>query len=279
MADDKLDGGVRSVQATLDILETLAQAEGEMGVTEIANRLGLTKATVFRHLATLVERGYLAQNSATSRYHLGSRLYLLGRLAPARLDLVSAAEEAMKMLRDEVGQTVVLSAASPKGALVLSTLTGKQPIEIGVRPGSELALHGAAQGKIVLAFGRPIIMERLASTRLQTLTEHTITSLPVLKREIGAVRSRGWATAPNEVLLGINALAAPILGPAGDLAGVLAIVGSVQFLGPKPTLAQLAALQRATRRIAQNLAPGPSRLGREPKPRSKQSKEKSHAHT
>src|SRR5215813_5285765 len=96
MTNDKPDGGVRSVQATLDILETLAQAEGEMGVTEIANRLGLTKATVFRHLTTLVERGYLAQNGATSRYHLGPRLYLLGRLAPARLDLVSAAEEAMK---------------------------------------------------------------------------------------------------------------------------------------------------------------------------------------
>ena len=80
MADDKPDGGVRSVQATLDVLETLAQADDEMGVTEIAKRLGLTKATVFRHLTTLVERGYLAQNGATSRYHLGPRLYLLSPL-------------------------------------------------------------------------------------------------------------------------------------------------------------------------------------------------------
>ena len=57
--------GVRSVQLAIDVLEAVAFAPEEMGVTQIAERLSVTKGSVFRHLKTLVDRGYLSQNAAT----------------------------------------------------------------------------------------------------------------------------------------------------------------------------------------------------------------------
>jgi IclR family transcriptional regulator, KDG regulon repressor len=72
-AEERVDGGVRSVQVALDVLEAVAFADEELGVTQIAERLGLTKGSVHRHLLTLVERGYLVQNPVTTRYSSGPR--------------------------------------------------------------------------------------------------------------------------------------------------------------------------------------------------------------
>ena len=80
MAEDG-SAGVRSVNLALDILEAVGFADEELGVTQIATRLHVAKGSVHRHLYTLVERGYLAQNPATSRYTIGPKSRLLARLA------------------------------------------------------------------------------------------------------------------------------------------------------------------------------------------------------
>ena len=149
MVDDR--SGVRSVQLALDVLEAVGFSGEELGVTQLADRLDLTKGSVHRHLHTLVDRGYLVQNPATTRYALGPKSRLLARLAPDA-DLVRIAEGPMRELRDALTHSVVLSAATPRGALVLNTVQGTSAIEIGVRPGSELSFHASAQGKILLAF-------------------------------------------------------------------------------------------------------------------------------
>ena len=123
--------GVRSVQLAIDVLEAVAFSTDELGVTQIADRLKMTKGSVHRHLQTLVERGYLAQNSATSRYLIGPKSRLLARHAP-EADLVHLAEGPMRQLRDILDQPIVLSEMSPRGALVLANLSSTSPIEIGV---------------------------------------------------------------------------------------------------------------------------------------------------
>src|SRR4051812_3465580 len=175
MADDG-SAGVRSVQLAIDVLEAVAFSQDELGVTQIAERLKLTKGSVHRHLHTLVERGYLAQNPATSRYTIGPKSRLLARIAPDT-DLVRIAEGPMRELRDALGQTVVLSEMTPRGAMVLTTLSGKSPIEIGVRPGSELPFHATAQGRVMLAFAPRPFQTRVLARPLEVFTDKTITAV------------------------------------------------------------------------------------------------------
>src|SRR4051812_30222369 len=104
MLEDRPDAGVRSVLLALDVLEAVAFSGEELGVTQLAERLGMTKGSVHRHLITLVERGYLVQNSATTRYALGPKSRLLARLAPDA-DLVLLAEGPMRELRDRLGHS------------------------------------------------------------------------------------------------------------------------------------------------------------------------------
>jgi len=247
--DDRRDYGVRSVQLAIDILEAVALSGAELGVTQIAVQLQLTKGSVYRHLQTLVERGYLAQNLATTRYHMGPRSRLLARLS-AKPDLIEAAEPLMWDLRNTVGQTVVLSEMSPRGAMVLRTVPGPSPIEIGVRPGSELAFHASAQGKILLAYAPKPLQQRVLSGPLQQFTGKTITKRHPLETELERVRARGYATAPEEIILGLNALAVPIFDEEGNCAATVAIVGSIQFIRAEPNRHIIESLRDTGRQIS-----------------------------
>ena len=180
MAEDG-SAGVRSVNLALGILEAVGFADEELGVTQIATRLHVAKGSVHRHLYTLVERGYLAQNPATSRYTIGPKSRLLARLAPDT-DLIQLAEGPMRELRDAVGHSVVLSEMTPRGALVLAKLSSLSPIEIGVRPGSELPFHASAQGRVLLAFAPHPFQQRVLARPLETFTTKTITSIERIEK-------------------------------------------------------------------------------------------------
>src|SRR5690242_4161323 len=75
--------GVKSVGSALDVLECFA-TDGELGVSDIARRLGVAKSTAHRLLQTLTSRGFVEQRADTGLYRLGIHLYELGELALAR---------------------------------------------------------------------------------------------------------------------------------------------------------------------------------------------------
>src|SRR5690606_522313 len=247
---------VRSADTTLAVLEAIAFAEEALGVTQIAQRLSLSKGAIFRHLQSLVDRGVVAQDPQTSRYRLGVKASLIGRLAPPENDLIAAAEGPMRDIRDRTAITTVLSAPTTSGALVLNTVIGYRTIEIGVRKGSELPFHASAQGKVMLAFGPPALMERTLRLGLPPLTPHTITDPDRLVSEVNLIRENGVATAPEEALLGINTLAAPVFDRDSRLAGAVALCGSIQYLPANPDDGLFAMVREMASRISRTLGYG-----------------------
>ena len=250
MSDSGTDaGGVRSVQLALDVLEAVAFSDDELGVTQIASRLGIAKGSVFRHLSTLVDRGYLNQNAVTARYSVGPKSRVLARIAP-ETDLVQIAEGPMRELRDRIGQTVVLSSLTPRGALVIYAVPSTSPIEIGVRPGSELSFHASGQGKVLLAFSPRPFQDRVLARELQKLTDKTVIDRDALERELSKVQKDGYAAAPEESLLGINAIAAPVFDSHDAAVAAVALVGSIQFLPATPGDQIIAALKSCGEQIS-----------------------------
>lgn len=247
------DSGVKAVHLTLSILESVADAPNGLGVTELAASLGFTKSSIFRHLQTLVERGYLVQNPDSARYALGLRASMLGRMATHRVDLLSAAQVPMRTLRDEIGQTVTLAAVGSKSVLVVERLMGFDLLEIGIRPGSELPLHASSHGKVAMAFSKKPLAAWARRQRLERLTPYTVCDWHTLEKQIQLIRQQGWASSPQEIMLGFNGVSAPVFDSTGDCVGAMAIVGSIQYVQPHPTAEQLKALLRATRTASYHL--------------------------
>ncbi len=232
-------GSVKAVEMSLRLVTYLSRQTEAVGVTAIAEALCTTKSRVHRHLQTLVQQGYARQDAVSEGYQVGPALINIGIVIGQNYDLARMAHSALTELREALGHSTVVSGVEPSGVQVLLTLSGKSPIGIGVKPGSLLSLHASGQGKVTLAFGAQKTRDRILDSELHAFTPYTITTASALAAELARVKKRGWATAPNEMLIGMNALAAPVYDGRGLLAGTISIVDSIQYIPKVPTPQQI----------------------------------------
>jgi IclR family KDG regulon transcriptional repressor len=243
-------GGVLAIRLVLGILEALA-TQRSVGVTELSRQLATTKARVFRHLRTLVEQGYAVQDEGSERYAAGPRLIALSRVVASTPDegLVLLARPTIQRLRDEFGHTVNLSVVYGESASIVETLQGNAIVGVVMRTHAGMPLHSTAAGKLLLA-------ERLAAGRplppgpFERFTASTIVEPKALRAELRRVNRQGWAVAPEETVLGINAISAPVRDHHGRLVAMISMLSAIQFIPRKPTRQLVDGIQAAAAEIS-----------------------------
>ena len=171
-------------------------------------------------------------------------------------DLVEIAREAMRELRDRLGQTIVLSSFTARGPLVAFALPSVSPIEIGVRPGSELPFQSTAQGRVMLAYSPRPFQERVLSQDIVRLTAKTITDGLLLDAEIGKIVKQGYAIAAEEAMLGVSAIAGPVFDQDDHIVATVAAVGSIQFLPAVPEEGMISDIKNCCDRISRRMGHG-----------------------
>jgi DNA-binding IclR family transcriptional regulator len=248
--------GTETVDLSLRLLEFLARSAQPMGLSELARQFEASKATLYRHLQALVRHGFVRQEPATLRYTAGIKLFLLGEQLRERFDVLAVARGEMVRLRDETGHAVTLTALVDEEVVVLELIQGQSVVNFGTQPGTVLPLHASAHGKVALAFGPEDLLRRCLSRPLKAWTPQTVCTRTALERAVAQVRSRGWATSPNQVLPGINGLAAPVLNHAGGYAGAVAVAGTVQSVPGSPPAELIKAVTRAAAQISRALGHG-----------------------
>ena len=246
-------GGVQAVLFALQIMEHVAAQHEPIGVTTLAEHFGTNKSRIHRHLKTLEQQGYVVQDPVSERYRIGARLVALGHVISDSVDIIREAAPVMRRVRDALRHSVVLSMIDRGGVRVVRVEPGTSAIEITVKAGSLMDYHSSAQGKIALAYGGASAPGQALDGRLAALTPHTITEPQALDAELARVRSQGWAAAPNEAVIGLNALAVPVFDAAGKLAASIAIVDSLQFIGSPPSQAQIDTMQAAGRAVSESI--------------------------
>ena len=103
----KSEYAIQTVSNALRMLEVFHE-ESEMGVSDLARRLGLHKNNAFRLLATLELAGYIQQTPATELYHLGPRCLELGQAFARSHTLMSQARPILEKLAADAGETAHL---------------------------------------------------------------------------------------------------------------------------------------------------------------------------
>jgi len=246
-------GGVMAIRLVLEILEALA-TRTSVGVTELSKQLDTTKARVFRHLRTLVDQRYAIQDQGSERYVAGPRLIALSRVAALtpHEGLVRLARPTIHRLREEFGHTVNLSLVYGDSASIVETLEGNAFFGVVMRTHAAMPLHSTAAGKLLLA-------ERLAKGMasspgpFEKFTENTIVDPESLRMELQRVQEQGWAGAPEEMVLGINALSAPVRDHRGELIAMISMLSSIQFISRQPSRALIEAIKAAALEISNAL--------------------------
>ena len=226
--------GAASVQAVgvaFAVLESLSQTPDAIGTSELARRLGMTKARIHRHLSTLRELGFVEKDNATDGYRLGWRSHKLGMAVAENFGLRRIAHPHLLRLHKETGQTVALAMpAGPDTVAVVDTIEAPGVVAITVKPGSVIPASSAALGRAILAF-----RDTRGEASLQNVREHW------------------YAVAVNERLPGVAALAAPVFDDSGQAVASVGVIGSQAHVTHPPTAQLLAHVQAAAARISSAL--------------------------
>jgi IclR family KDG regulon transcriptional repressor len=224
---DPNEYNVRAVERALQIMDCFDDEHPEMGISEIAQVVGLHKATAYRIVTTLVNYDYLEWMPDSQKYKLGLELSNLGYKVIRRMDLRREALPHMRKLVQEWDETCDLSIFNQGRAFYIEVLRGNHALTIAAAVGQRLPIHCTASGKLFLAYLPPEEMNAILNQPLTAYTENTITSPEMLRDHLEVVRERGYAVDVEEYELGICAIAAPIFDRRGT---VIAAIG-----GPSPT--------------------------------------------
>jgi len=197
----------------LAILAGFSAERPVMGIAEMASALNMSRSTTHRYAATLVQLGYLEQNSAR-RYRLTSRCADVGLSALGSMALHERSRPHLQELRRETGWTVSLAILDGGEAMLLERLRGWRGLhEIDLRLGSSarLPVHCTAMGKALLA-GLPDaeLRELLAALRLSRRGPNCITGKRALRAELERVREQGFAIDDEELIEGMRSIAVPV---------------------------------------------------------------------
>jgi IclR family KDG regulon transcriptional repressor len=248
------DYTLNSVRNALRLLCAFTPSEPELGVSELARRLGIGKSTVHRLLGTLKDEGFVEQNTVTGRYALGLRLLDLGAQAAGRLDLHESASPYVEDLRNRTGETVQIAVLDNHEVVYVERRESPRRLRLFGQIGRRNAAHCTSTGKLLLAFLSPSELDqRLGDRPLEAKTPYTITDPAALRQEFAKIRGRGYSTNVNESEIGIASIAAPIRDATGAVIAAISVAGPLsRFEGP-PARTFIAATTEAGRGISERL--------------------------
>lgn len=247
-------GRISSVERAADVLILFSHVDQpDLGVTEIASSLKLSKAVVHRILTTLASKGLVEADEATRRYRLGPVALSLGITYIDRIDLRSLVLPVLRQLAEHTFETATLSLRYGWERMYVDQITPPREVRMTVPLGKTFPLHAGSSSKAFLAFLPDEEIERyLAQPALISLTEQTLTDADALRQQLDEIRQRGYAVSYGERQAGAGSVAAPVFDHRHQPAAVLSVCGPLERFRDEVPAASRALLD-ATHELSRQL--------------------------
>ena len=221
--------GTQTIDRGAQLLALVLDSDSPRGLGELAADAGLPKSTASRLLGALERNGLVEQEGLRGAFRAGP---VLARFAGGGISarrLVELAERPMAALAEATGETVNVAVAGPGGVEHLAQIDSRHYLGTSHWVGRRVPYHCSANGKVLLAFGAAGAVQG----PLEALTSRTITEPVLLSAELETVRREGYATAADELELGLSAVAAPVLDDSGRAVAALSVSGPTLRLSPR----------------------------------------------
>jgi IclR family transcriptional regulator, acetate operon repressor len=253
--------GTGALEKAMDVLEAIGSKPTGLSQADLGAQLGLPRTTLYRIIASLIERGMIRRDPVRKVYRLGFRYLELVRNAYLMPDLVAAASLELRSLRDLTGETSYLAVLDGNQVMSLERCDGAHSQRSAAALGQSKPVYCTGQGKAILAALDEVSREEiLKGLTLTALTPLTIIDRRRLHTELKITRARGYAIDDEEIVLGVRCVAAAIRDNAGRVRGALSVAGPayrltldrLELLGPE--------LADAARRVGAQLSESSVRI-------------------
>jgi len=208
------------------ILDAFDAEHPELGLTEIAARSHVPKASAHRLCQHLAESGLL-ERTPRRTYQLGLRLFELGELVPRQRALRLAATPVMVDVMRSTGEILHLGVRSGGRVLYIESVAANRHETTIAQLASTMPLHCTSTGKVLLAFSGDDVVNDVLGVRLERWTRHTVVHAGRTREELERIRAQGYSVETEEARLGYVSVAAPVFGPHDEIAGAVSLSAPV----------------------------------------------------
>jgi len=228
---------LNSTEKVLYILKILRKPPYSLSLTEIAEKLEITKSGALKILNIMGANAFVIRDVKTKRYTLGPALLRLGNVYKELKGIVEIARPILKHLTEVTEETsyitiwehdeafIILKEDGPRG--VLYKLEGNQVY------GDEIPINCGASSKLLAAYQDPEFIEGLVnSLELTRFGPNTITNKKALLQEYEKIRKNQYAISDGEYLPGLVGIAVPIIDKNRDVWCSVSISGPKNRLNP-----------------------------------------------
>jgi DNA-binding IclR family transcriptional regulator len=234
----------------LALLEMLAAASEPLTLSDFSDATALPKSTLVRLLAVLTEMEYIVRIDERPSYRLGHKVHRLAASYVSTLDLTVVAQEYLKPVAAGTGQTANLGVLDGDQVLHICVAEPDRPLRFTTALGARDHTYCTGLGKVLLS---DLTDEQVARTvpaePFGAFTEHTITSLEDLYRDLRKTTRRGYALDDNERSSGLRCVAVPVR-VGGECLAALSVSGPAGEFGTTKQHEYVAMLDEVAKEMA-----------------------------
>ena len=251
--------GASVIVNAIAVLRTFTAEEPLLGVTEIANRVGLHKSTVSRILATFEQEHLVERDPETRRFRLGLGLIAVAGPLLAELEERRVAYPVLRELTERTGETSALMVWNGTESMCVEQIASHHQIKHTTPLGARY--HDAISASVqVFLFTEPAERVR-ALLRSGAITYPGLdeAGLEAYQTRLGDVARRGWAINYGESSIDEVGVAAPVYDHRGDIVAAV-LIPAPRFRVSQDRLQSLGeACAAAARRVTTRLGGRPPR--------------------
>lgn len=223
MSDMDTNVSATAIKA-LSVLDFVGEQRRPVTVLQVADAMGVDRATAYRMLMTLVQAGYIRRDG-DKHYRLSLKVLTLARQLVGDDERADQIVSTLRAISDATGETVHYSALERDNAVLVFRAKGTQRVAVEFQIGDRSPLHCTSIGKVLLAYGDTRNVDRVIAAGLSKVAPNTITEGNELKRALATVRAQGYAFDDLEFAPDMRCVAIPVFEKNGEVPGGIAISG------------------------------------------------------
>ncbi|MBL0420636.1 IclR family transcriptional regulator [Ramlibacter sp. AW1] len=239
----------------LQLLTCFSRNEPQLTGAELARRLDLPRASVFRLLQTLEQTGYVERVPDSASYRLAIGVLRLGFEYLASMELTEMGRPIIEQLRTDTGYSAHLVVRDGQHVVFVSKAAGANAQFHSIQVGARLPAHATVLGRLLLS---GLSMAELATLYpeepLAQYTPRTPTTLAELKSLIDADRERGYAISQGGYETGITTVAAPVFNDRHEVVAAISITVPAQQIPAERTAILVPQVMQAAANLSQLLS-------------------------
>ena len=218
--------GVQAVDRALAVLECIAAKRTGLGVSEIAQEVGLPVSTVHRLLTTMEQRQFTQQDPRSSGWIVGQRAHTVGESYSLHGSLVVTARPFLRRLRDMTRETANLGVVQSEEAVTLSQIESREIMRAIAPPGGRVPVLNSGMGKAIIStWPDDAILALIRRQGLRKMTSHSLMNEGVIMEEVSRIRETGYAVDDQEYVIGMRCVAAVITDAEGEAVASISVSG------------------------------------------------------